>query len=97
PAKPNIDVPTTNVVAIENQPFTLTCNISTNDTVIGFYWTKSGSQLNTSDTLKYSGGTLGQPSLTVLSAIEADAGLYRCVASNSVGTTTSAEITVTVT
>lgn len=44
------------------------------------------SVVNTSDSSKYSGGTILTPSLTIYSFAVSDIGSYRCSAQNSVGT-----------
>lgn len=44
------------------------------------------SVVDTSDSTKYSGGTVSSPSLTIYSFAVSDIGSYRCSAQNSVGT-----------
>lgn len=93
-AQPVIDLVTDPVQAIENQAFTLLCNVSALDALTGISWLKDGSALDTSDSAKYSGGNVITPSLTVQSATDSDEGSYQCLATNTFGTGTGTEVTV---
>lgn len=42
--------------------------------------------VDTSDSSKYSGGTVSTPSLTIYNFAVSDIGSYRCLAKNSIGT-----------
>ncbi|XP_059165768.1 hemicentin-1-like [Physella acuta] len=96
-SSPVVAVPYTNIVASENQPFTLTCIVTSLDNLTDFYWTKNGQRLNTSDAGHYVGGTSAVTNLNILSAQESDGGVYSCVATNSFYTTKSDNVTVTYT
>jgi hypothetical protein len=45
---------------------------------------------------KYSGSTVGNPSLTIFNTVSDDIGVYRCLANNVVGTGQSQDTTLTV-
>ena len=45
---------------------------------------------------KYSGSTVSNPSLTIFSTVSEDIGVYRCLATNVVGTGQSQDTTLTV-
>uniref|UniRef100_A0A8W8J9N0 Ig-like domain-containing protein n=1 Tax=Magallana gigas TaxID=29159 RepID=A0A8W8J9N0_MAGGI len=53
------------------------------------YWLLNGANLTSSQSNKYSGGNLNTKSLTINSIGPTDAGEYRCVATNFVGSTNS--------
>ena len=93
--KPRITVQSP-VDATEPQSTMLNCNVDALPALTSLTWYKGGQLLDTSSTARYSGGTVSVPSLTIVKVGPADAGSYYCVASNSLGTTTSATITLTV-
>lgn len=72
---------------------TLECTVTANPTHTNVYWQRNvAGQLTqiTIDNVKYSGSTVGNPSLTVNNAENNDEGFYICFATNSVGTGQSA-------
>ncbi|CAC5377805.1 unnamed protein product [Mytilus coruscus] len=74
---------------------TMVCTVSANPVHTSVYWQKDvngvATNINLSQTSKYSGSTTTSPSLTVLNAVIADQGYYTCNAQNSVGTGTSSQ------
>ncbi|XP_052103246.1 hemicentin-1-like [Mytilus californianus] len=75
---------------------TMVCTVSANPVHTLVYWQKDvngvATNINLSQTSKYSGSTMTSPSLTLLNAVIADQGYYTCSAQNSVGTGTSSQI-----
>lgn len=73
----------------------LECTVTANPTHTTVQWYRivNGNPVNVdiSKTDKYSGSTVSNPSLTVLSASNADEGNYVCSATNSVGTSQSSQ------
>lgn len=55
------------------------------------YWLLNGKNLNITNSAKYSGGTVSNPSLSINNTASADAGEYHCGATNLVGSTTSSQ------
>lgn len=53
------------------------------------YWLLNGYNMDISNSVKYSGGTVSNPSLSIHNIASADAGEYRCGATNPVGSRTS--------
>ncbi|CAC5377795.1 HMCN [Mytilus coruscus] len=74
----------------------MVCTVSANPVHTLVYWQKDvngvATNINLSQTSKYSGSTMTSPSLTILNAVIADQGYYKCSAQNSVGTGTSSQI-----
>lgn len=74
----------------------LNCYVTSPTTVSSITWLyqKNGvnSVVNTGDTSKYSGGTVGTPSLTVKNVQVTDVGNYRCQAQNTAGIGQSASM-----
>lgn len=72
------------------------CTVTGKPAAITVLWlfTPTGSNqqktLSTTNSVKYSGGTIRRPSLTVLNFQSSDGGTYECSATNAVGTRTSA-------
>lgn len=74
------------------QSVTLVCSVSANPTETRVYWRRlQNGQMNdlSLQSGKYSGSTVGQPSLTVSGLDLSDEGFYQCFAENSVGTGSS--------
>ncbi|XP_052106699.1 hemicentin-1-like [Mytilus californianus] len=73
----------------------MVCSVSANPVHTSVYWQKDvngvATNINLSQTSKYSGSTTTSPSLTVLNAVIADQGYYTCNAHNSVGTGSSSQ------
>lgn len=73
---------------------TIHCNASVSQgspALTAVYWLFKGANLSSSDSNKYSNGNLNTQSLTVNSIGPTDAGEYRCVATNLVGSNTSSQ------
>ena len=98
-----LDVPVVNVLQLSystniGSSITLRCTVTSNPTHNSVYWQRTingqTSQITTStNTNKYSGSTVNTPSLTINNVAQSDAGSYRCLADNSIGTGQS-QITV---
>ncbi|VDI54451.1 hemicentin [Mytilus galloprovincialis] len=74
------------------QSVTLVCTVSANPAETRVYWQRlQNGQMNevTLNSGKYTGSTVGQPSLTVSALDLNDEGFYQCFAENSVGTGSS--------
>ena len=68
---------------------TITCTLTGSPAATAMKWKKDGSDLDTSDANKYSGGTKDTPSLSIKNVAQSDEGSYQCVATNVGGTTDS--------
>lgn len=71
---------------------TINCSVTTklnSTTIDDVQWLRNGSNLNTTNGEKYSGGTVATPSLSIQDLGPDDGGKYVCVASNQFGTTNS--------
>lgn len=84
------------------QPVTLVCTVSSILPVTSVYWQSNIGGITTTitsstNTAKYSGSTVANPSLTISSASSSDAGSYTCFATNSVGTGQSGATALSVT
>ena len=93
--QPSYSVTTGNTV-------TLVCTVSSNLAVNDVYWQRNiGGAItqirSTTNTNKYSGITIGTPSLTIFNADQSDVATYTCFATNSVGTGQSSTTTLSVT
>ena len=80
----------------EPQSMTIACDVDALPALTSLTWYKGGQLLDISSTSRYSGGTTITPNLTIVSVGPDDAGTYYCVASNSIGSTTSGTTTLTV-
>ncbi|KAK7459748.1 hypothetical protein BaRGS_00038931 [Batillaria attramentaria] len=80
---------------LEFTNLTVPCVVDANPSVTQVTWTKDGATLDVS-TASYSGGTLGTPSLTILSLDPVDAGSYVCSVTNNLGSDSTGTISVTV-
>lgn len=81
-------------------PVTLECTVTSNPLHTIVTWQKivngQPSSLNLGNSGKYSGSTVNTPSLTISSTNLGDPGVYRCLATNVVGTGQSQDTTLTV-
>ncbi|XP_052103319.1 hemicentin-1-like [Mytilus californianus] len=86
-----VTVPQVSYSVNYGQSVQLICTVTGTPAVQNVYWQKitNGVQSyinSTTNANKYSGSTIGTPSLTILNADSDDVGSYTCYASNSVGT-----------
>lgn len=71
---------------------TISCSVSLvegSPPITTVRWLRNEIYLNTSDSNKYSGGTPDNPSLSIYNLASTDGGVYKCTATNLVGTTES--------
>ena len=61
---------------------TLQCDIDGFPETSRVYWTRDNTEINTSNTNKYSGSILSEPSLTIIDVAFSDAGVYSCCGVN---------------
>ncbi|XP_070201260.1 uncharacterized protein [Littorina saxatilis] len=93
--KPKVTV-RPSLTGTEGQSTTLVCDVQTCPPLTSLQWYKGGQPLATFSIRHYTGGTIGNPSLTIPSVQLDDAGSYHCVASNSLGSTKSDTTVLTV-
>ncbi|OWF56211.1 Titin [Mizuhopecten yessoensis] len=100
-APPTVTVAQTSYSILTGVTVTLQCSAFGNPAVTSIAWTRS---INngpftsiTIDGTSYSGATVSSPSLMILNADSNDLGIYKCSASNSLGTSESAQVTLSVT
>lgn len=89
---PTVTVPGT--ITETDTTVTIDCTASVSQgspALTSVYWLFKGANLRFSESNKYSGGNLNTQSLTINSIGPTDAGEYRCVAANPVGSTTSSQ------
>ena len=74
---------------------TMDCTVSANPSHTSVTWQKivngQPTNINLSQTNKYSGSTTTSPSLTIQTVDQNDEGYYVCTAQNSIGTGTSSQ------
>ena len=71
---------------VENTPVTITCQSQgARPAVTSVTWKKGQEVINVTTDVKYSGGTVQTPSLTIGSVLKTDAGEYTCQLDNDVG------------
>ena len=92
-AKPTVTIGSPTYSVDYGQSITLVCTVTSNPMYTTVSWTKTvGSttkNVDLTNTAKYSGSKVGNPSLTISSANLNDKGTYICSATNSVGTGSS--------
>jgi hypothetical protein len=81
---PTVTVPTREYLLTPGIAMTLACNVQANPAATAIYWKKNGVTILAGS--KYSGFTLINPPLTILSANESDLGIYECCATNTFNT-----------
>lgn len=90
---PTVKIPLSSYSVDNGDSVTIPCTVTANPSVTSVSWERiSQSGLPSSISLvssKYSGGTVANPGLTIANTITTDQGFYRCLATNSVGTSTS--------
>ena len=79
-----------NVSVLYGESAEIFCNVSSDLNITSVTWRKreDSEDINIADKRKYSGGTLNNPSLTILRTDQYDEGEYRCAVSNNQGTGT---------
>ncbi|KAK6963489.1 hemicentin-1, partial [Biomphalaria glabrata] len=97
--KPRLNVSSGSIVTTPGNIISLTCSVSANPNISSFYWSKVGSGLidPSSNTNKYIGGTVANPTLTITGTQTQDSGNYTCTAGNTIGNTTSSFVSLLVT
>ncbi|KAK3769148.1 hypothetical protein RRG08_034479 [Elysia crispata] len=85
-ARPIITPPPASVTGREGSSVTLPCEITPLDSLQELKWQRNGLDLAVSNSARYFGGTVSNPSLTILNPTDTDSGNYRCVATNQYGT-----------
>ncbi|GFO02843.1 hemicentin 1 [Plakobranchus ocellatus] len=93
-AQPVITPPPASVTGSESVPVVLPCEITPLDGLQVLRWQKDGVNIVVSNSARYTGGTVLNPSLTILTPSDADSGSYRCVATNQYGTTAGGDFTL---
>ncbi|XP_033758139.1 hemicentin-1-like [Pecten maximus] len=87
---PSVVIGQTTYSFTTGQSAILVCTVTAVPAATSITWQKSDTNGNTNtinvNGVKYTGGTTGTPSLTIVSAVTTDSGTYRCSATNSVGT-----------
>lgn len=90
---PVVQIPDNYQVEI-GQNVVVVCTVTSNPAHTTVQWKRVNNNqetnLDISDSSQYQNGNLQNPSLTILNAATDDEGYYRCTATNSVGTGTSA-------
>lgn len=97
---PNINVLSYSYNVIVTSNITIACNVSATPDVTSIKWQKGSTNETTDmviDHVKYSGGTVDIPSLTIWHLGNEDEGWYTCTAENLVGIGTSNQIYINVT
>lgn len=84
-----------------NNQVTLGCTVTANPVETSVYWQKIKNGVTTTinfntNTNKYGGSSVQNPSLQIFSVVEDDEATYVCFAVNSVGTGQSSQTTLTV-
>ena len=93
-ARPIITPPPASVTGREGSSVTLPCEITPLDSLQELKWQRNGLDLAVSDSARYFGGTVSNPSLTILNPTDTDSGNYRCVATNQYGTSSGGVTTL---
>lgn len=70
---------------------TIHCTANGSPTLKDIYWLFNGKNMDISDSNKYSGGIVNNPSLSIKNLASTDAGEYHCGATNLVGSTNSSQ------
>ncbi|XP_021359918.1 hyphally regulated cell wall protein 1-like, partial [Mizuhopecten yessoensis] len=87
---PTVVIGQTKYSLTTGQSATLGCTVTAVPAATSITWGKTDANGNTNtinvNGVKYTGGTTGTPSLTIVSAVTTDSGNYRCSATNSIGT-----------
>ena len=97
-----VTVPQSSYNTNYGQTVQLVCTVTGTPAATDVYWIKIRNGVSTTirqstmDTNKYSGVSLGNPSLTIINANEADSAVYKCYGTNLVGTAESQQTQLSV-
>ncbi|XP_063399781.1 hemicentin-2-like [Mytilus trossulus] len=80
-----------NIPASTGDNIQLECNHASYPESSLVFWNRDGEKINVSDS-KYNGGTINEPSLTIINTEQKDSGIYMCAVVNGIGTGYSSEI-----
>ncbi|XP_069133871.1 basement membrane-specific heparan sulfate proteoglycan core protein-like [Argopecten irradians] len=97
---PTVTVPDPTYSIVSGNSVTLRCSVSANPPIDSILWRKVKSGVTTNVNVglaAYTGGTIGTPALTIVTATAADSAGYVCTVTNSVGTGVSGTTTLAVT
>ncbi|XP_052106688.1 hemicentin-1-like [Mytilus californianus] len=98
---PTVSIPRSTYSVNVDSQITIPCTVSANPLETNIYWTVTvGSNaeqtISMTNTQKYQGSSINSPSLIILSTTQSDSGVYRCHATNNVGTGQSNPTTLNV-
>lgn len=88
--KPTVVVPGT-ITETPATTVTIHCTASGSPVVTAIHWLVNNGNLDISNSAKYTGGTVSNPSLSIKNVASTDAGEYHCGATNLLGSTTSTQ------
>ena len=98
---PVVNIPQPSYSIEYGNPITIECTVTANPLHTIVIWQKivngQPTTINQGNSGRYTGGTVNTPSLTIQSAVTSDTGVYRCLATNAVGTGQSQDTTLTIT
>ncbi|XP_071166138.1 hemicentin-1-like [Mytilus edulis] len=98
---PTVSIPQSAYSVNVGSQITIPCTVSANPTETNIYWTvavgnNAEQTISMTNTQKYQGSSVNSPSLIILSTTQSDSGVYRCHATNNVGTGQSNPTTLNV-
>ncbi|XP_069115359.1 hemicentin-1-like isoform X2 [Argopecten irradians] len=96
---PTVSVSQSSYTASVGDTLTLICSVSASPAATSVFWQRTINGVTNTisiDNTKYGGSSVSSPSLVVYSASTSDNGIYKCFATNSVGTGQSSQATLTV-
>jgi hypothetical protein len=96
-----LDIPVVGVKSFSDitqiyEDVVLHCEIQFSSSVEYLYWQQDYRNLTVDNNVRYSGGTIDSPSLTIHNVLYDDTGYYTCNAVSQSGTATSLVINLTV-
>ncbi|VDI02517.1 hemicentin, partial [Mytilus galloprovincialis] len=88
---PTVSIPRSTYSGNVSSQITIPCTVSAKPTETNIYWTvavgnNAEQTISMTNTQKYQGSSVNSPSLIILSTTQSDSGVYRCHATNNVGT-----------